>query len=277
VGGLLRNWALGQVGLDLGHLADDLGQGRQSRVGLLEGGLLLSGRVLKEPVNEGGNGKVAIGVSAASDMLAIVVLDLLLQIAEHAGHDVGLDLLQQLLLALSVRLAQGRIEGLQNVAQAFVSLVGLNGGGWGGASQTGETSNGADNGGALDHVDGLVGLWVNVLQNWELLSWVVLLDLSPLGGNAGVLEGSLGMGQHPADQLSTAGGVEVNQLELHVGQIAAAASRGRAGRRAGLGSAASGARGSSAAGGGLLFGGLAAASGRHLGLSESLKKEKNQK
>jgi len=244
---LLWSRASSQVLLDRLSLGDLLGKLGQVRVGLLELGKLLRGAGAQS-IEQNTDGDISVGVVSAGDALAVILSNLLLDEAEHGRDNLGLQLVLQLLLAGLVLLVVDLLGQIANVAQALVDLIGLNSVLWGLASQVGDASDGADDGRALDNDAMLASLRVGVLENRELLGRVLLLHGRPvLVLDADILERGSAEVEHPADELSAGRDVEVNDLQLHVGQIAATADSVRARGRARLRAAAGSARGSATA------------------------------
>jgi len=240
-------WAGSQVLLDRLSLGDLLGKLGQVRVGLLELGKLLW-NLGADSIKQNSDSNIGVGVVSAGDVLAVVLSNLLLDEGQHGWHNLGLQLVLQLILALLVLLVLDLGGQIANVAEALVNLIGNNGVLWGLASKVGDSSNGADDSRALDNNALLASLRVGVLENWELLGWVLLLHGWPLLVlEADILEWSSAEVEHPADELSAGWDVEVDNLQLHGSQIAAATSGVRARGGAWLGSAASGANGGSTA------------------------------
>jgi len=243
----LRSRAGGQVLLDRLSLGDLLGKLGQVRVGLLVLGNLLWD-LGADSIKQNSDGNIGVGVVSAGDELAVVLSNLLLNEAKHSWQNLGLQLVLQLLLAGLVLLVLDLGGQIANVAQALVDLISNDGVLWGLASKVGDSSNGADDSRALDNDALLASLRVGVLENWELLGRVLLLHGWPVGVlDADILEWSSTEVEHPADELSAGRDVEVDNLQLHLGQIAASTSGVRARGGAWLSSAASGASGSATA------------------------------
>jgi hypothetical protein len=243
----LWSWAGSQVLLDRLGLGDLLG-----KLGQVREGLLVSGNLLwdlgADSIKQNSDSNIGVGVVSAGDALAVVLSNLLLNKGKHGWQNLGLQLVLQLLLAGLVLLVLDLGGQIANVAEALVDLISDNSVLWGLASEVGNASNGADDSRALDNNALLASLRVGVLENWELLGWVLLLHGWPVGVlDANILKWSSTEVEHPADELSASRDVEVDNLQLHLGQIAAATSGVRARGGAWLGATACGASGSATA------------------------------
>jgi len=217
---LLRSRAVSQVLLDLLSLGDLLGELGKSREVLLVGGQILW-EAGADGVEHDSDGNIGVGVVSAGDELAVVGSDLLLEEVEHARNSLGLELVLQLLLAGLILLVEDGVASLADVANALESLVSLNSVLRGLASEVAQTSDGADDGRALDNLALLASLQVGELENRELLGRVLLLDGSPVGLlDADILERGGAEVEHPADELSAGRDVEVDDLQVHLLQIA---------------------------------------------------------